>query len=198
MLEVDAAEFSGALHQRHKQIGIVVGDDSFKDRGGAFKAHAGVNAGLGQGRQFAALIAVVLHEDEVPDFDEAAAVAREFAFRCGKAVAEIRRGGAHVVMNFAAWATRAGIAHGPEILFQPGNGHDALGGNVLLEPELLGLFIEMIVNAARNNNARCHVIRCKVALFSTSVTVDVPLEYRQAIGHVAWQTCYLEANVTWL
>jgi len=142
LLEVDAAEFSGALHQRHKQIGIVVGDDSLKDRGGAFKAHAGVNAGLGQGRQFAALIAVVLHEDEVPDFDEAAAVAREFAFRCGKAVAEIRRGGAHVVMNFAAWAARTGIAHGPEIFFQAGDGDDSVCWNPLLEPETLGFFID--------------------------------------------------------
>src|SRR5713101_5174085 len=47
-LEVDAAEFGSALHQRHKQIRIVVGDDTLEHGGDAFKPHAGVNAGLWQ------------------------------------------------------------------------------------------------------------------------------------------------------
>ena len=41
--EIDAAEFSGAFHQRHKQIGVVVGDDALEDGGDAFEAHTSVD-----------------------------------------------------------------------------------------------------------------------------------------------------------
>src|SRR5436309_15578949 len=45
-------------------------------------------------------------------------------------------------MNFAAWAARTGIAHGPEIFFQAGDGDDSVCWNPLLEPETLGFFID--------------------------------------------------------
>src|SRR5258708_2552783 len=81
--------------------------------------------------------AVELHEDEIPDFNVAAAVAGEFAI----GVAEIGGFGAHVVMNLAAWAAWAGVAHGPEVFFQTWNRNDAFRRDVLLQPEFFGFFI---------------------------------------------------------
>ncbi len=49
--------------------------------------------------------------------------------------------GAHVVEDFAAGAAGAGVAHGPEIVFQAGDGDDAVGWNILVEPNLPGVFI---------------------------------------------------------
>jgi len=50
--------------------------------------------------------------------------------------------GAHVVMNFAARAAGAGIAHGPEIFFQAGDGDDAIGGDFSASQKLAGFFID--------------------------------------------------------
>ena len=55
---------------------------------------------------------LILHEDEVPDFDVAAAFTGKLAID----VAFFRGYSAHVVENFAARAAGAGIAHGPEII----------------------------------------------------------------------------------
>src|SRR5262245_28553262 len=107
-------KFRGALQQRNKEIGVVVGDDALQDGGGAFKAHAGVHAGLGQRGQDAAGVAVELHKNKVPDFDVAAAVARKFAM----GVALFGSSRAHVVVNFAAWSAGTGITHGPKVVFQ--------------------------------------------------------------------------------
>src|SRR5881398_32581 len=125
------------IDQRHEEVGVVVRDDALQDGGDTFEAHARVDAGLRQGSELTARVAVELHEDEVPDFDVAAAIAREFAI----GVALIRGGGAHVVMNFAARATRAGVAHGPEILLQAGNAEDAVSRDFLFEPEAFGFFV---------------------------------------------------------
>ncbi len=87
--------------------------------------------GLGRGLSVPVDIAIELHEDEIPDFHVAAALAAELAI----GVALVGRGGAHVVENFAARAARAGIAHGPEIFFQPGNGNDAIFRSAGFFPE---------------------------------------------------------------
>ncbi len=74
-------------------------------------------------------VAVELHEDQVPDFYVAAAVAGELALLIAN-VAFFGGFDAHVVENFAAGAAGAGVAHGPEIVFEAGDGDDALGGDV--------------------------------------------------------------------
>src|SRR6266851_7350392 len=45
-------------------------------------------------------------------------------------------------MNFAAGAAGAGIAHGPEVFLQSGNGNDAFRRDVLGEPELARVFVD--------------------------------------------------------
>ena len=106
-------QFDRFPDQRSKQICVEVADFVFEDGGHAFEAHAGVDGRLRQGIELAASVAVELHEDEVPDFDIASAVAGKSAI----GVALIGRRRAHVVENLAARAARAGVAHGPEILF---------------------------------------------------------------------------------
>ena len=150
--EIDAAEFCGALHQRNKEIGVVVGDDALEDGGDAFEAHAGVHAGFRQRRERAAGVAIELHEDEIPDFDVAAAVAGKFAI----GVAFFGGGRAHVVENFAARAAGAGIAHGPEIIFEAGNGERCARPEHSAQPELARFFVHAKVVAGSDFRAAKH------------------------------------------
>ena len=85
--------------------------------------------GFGKRSERARGVAVELHEDQVPDFYVAAAVAGELALLIAN-VAFFGGFDAHVVENFAAGAAGAGVAHGPEIVFEAGDGDDALGGDV--------------------------------------------------------------------
>src|SRR6266481_1369764 len=103
------------------QGGKVPGGPSKVCRSEPFEACACIDRGLRQGFEMRleaialdvaqVADAIELHEHQVPDFDVAAAFAAEFAV----GVTLIRGCGAHVVVNFAAWAARAGIAHGPEV-----------------------------------------------------------------------------------
>ena len=136
-MKIDAAEFGGSFCEGHKQIGVVVGDDALEDGSDAFEAHAGVDAGFRQRSESAGGVAVELHEDEIPDFDVAAAVARELTI----GVAFFGCGGAHVVENFAAGAAWAGVAHGPEIVFEAWNFKDAILWCAFIYPEDLSLMV---------------------------------------------------------
>src|SRR4029077_10038852 len=95
---VDTAEFSGALHERDKEVSVVVRDDALKNGGDTFETHPGVYARFRQGIEYPAGIAVKLHEDEIPDFDIAAAITRKLAI----GMSLLRRSWPHVVVNFAA------------------------------------------------------------------------------------------------
>ena len=72
------------LDDRADQVGIVVRDLALQDRGDALQAHAGIDGGPRQRRQLARKIAVVLHEDQVPDLDEAAAARRSGNCSCSR------------------------------------------------------------------------------------------------------------------
>ncbi len=112
--------------------------------------------GFGRGLSVPLASAVELHEDEVPDFDVAAAVAGEFAIAF--AAAGLRGSStarAHVVENFAARAARTGIAHLPEIFLEAGNFDDAIFRRAGLDPERRGVvigrkFLSAELSAAEN------------------------------------------------
>ena len=87
--------------------------------------------GFGSGSQRSRSIAIELHEDQIPDFDVAAAFAAERAV--GVALLGGRR--AHVVVNFAARAAGAGVAHGPEVFLQAGNRDHALARRADVRPQ---------------------------------------------------------------
>jgi hypothetical protein len=78
--------------------------------GDALQPHAGIDAGFGQGDVRAVWLAIELHEDEVPDFDEAVAV---FVRAAGRAAGDVV---AVVVENLGTRAAGAGITHLPEIV----------------------------------------------------------------------------------
>ena len=81
-----------------------------QDRGKALQTHAGIDRGSGQRLHVAIRITVVLHENQVPDFDITVAV---FLGRTRRPALNFR---AMIVENFAAGTAWTGIAHRPEIV----------------------------------------------------------------------------------
>ena len=74
------------LDQRPERVGIVIVVDALKHRGDALEAHAGVDALLRQLGDDLARRLLILHEDEVPDLDEAIAVLVRAARRTARDV----------------------------------------------------------------------------------------------------------------
>ena len=101
------------LKQRHKEVRVEVRVHTLHDRGDTLKPHAGINVWLWQRREVAFLVAVVLHEHEVPDLQPAVAVAN------AERTAVFTVAGvffAAVVVHLAARAAWADIAHLPEVV----------------------------------------------------------------------------------
>ena len=109
---------AGLLGQRleigRKEVGPVIIADALRHGGDPLKPHASVNARLGQRRQGAGRFAVVLHEDEIPDFQVAVAIAVKPA--AGGAMLHGHGRLSLVIMDFGAGAAGARLAHLPEII----------------------------------------------------------------------------------
>jgi hypothetical protein len=106
----------GGLDQALEQIGVVVAVHTLEDRSDAFQAHAGVDTRRRQRLHLPVGIAVVLHEDQVPDLH----VAIPVFFRGARRAA--RNLGTVVVENLGTGAAGAGVAHGPEVVGRPDAG----------------------------------------------------------------------------
>ena len=117
---------------RLEQIGVVVIGLALGDGGETLEAHARIDAGFGQRVQCAFVIAVELHEDQVPDFDDPVAI----PVRHG--IARDRR--ALVVVDLGTWSAGTGLRHLPEIILLPAS-HDAGRRHADLLPERKGLII---------------------------------------------------------
>ena len=81
------------------------------DSGHALQAHARIEVAVRQLRHGAVLLAVVLGEHEVPELQEAVAVAAGLAV--GLAAADLL---AHVKVDLGAWTAGAGGASSPEVV----------------------------------------------------------------------------------
>src|SRR5215212_8496587 len=110
-------EFGTELNDRTYQIRVVAGLNALQHGGDTLESSARVNRRSRQriefvlpGRNFTA---IELHEDQVPDLHDR--VARPVDV--GGRILDIIRMLAHVVMNLAAWTTRTGLAHLPEVIF---------------------------------------------------------------------------------
>ncbi|MNS87818.1 hypothetical protein D3C72_1217730 [compost metagenome] len=139
---VDMGLARGRLDQCLEQVDLIVAVHVLQHRGDALQAHAGVHARLGQRRHVALLVAVELHEHEVPDLDVAVAV---FLGRSRGAAPDVR---AVVVEDFRARAARAGVGHLPEVVrgvaraLVVADAHDALGRHAhFLGPDVVGLVV---------------------------------------------------------
>jgi len=137
VLEVGlAGELGDGLDEGHEDVGVVVGRLALDDGDDALEAHAGVHA---LGRQFvegAVGLAVVLHEDVVPDLDDLG--------RAG--VDHVRRAavGGQVEMDFRARAAGAGLAHFPEVVLLA-EAQDVVGIDVGAgAPDVGGLVVGLV------------------------------------------------------
>jgi hypothetical protein len=135
--------FAGSgLEQRLKQIDLVVGMHALQYGRNALQPHAGIDRRLGQRMHDAGFVAVELHEDVVPDFDETVAV---FVRRSRGAAPVLF---AVVVEDFGARAAGAGVAHHPEIVggvagaLVVADADDALDRHAdFLGPDVVGLVV---------------------------------------------------------
>ena len=120
---IGARTVGGSLDQRPQRVDRVVVVGALHEGGDPFQPHAGVDAGPRQRHALARPRLVELHEDEVPDLDEAVAVLVGAARRAARDVLAV------VVEDLRARPARPGLAHRPEIV-AGGDPEDA----VLAEP----------------------------------------------------------------
>ena len=93
-----------------EEVDLVVGVHVLQHRRQPLEAHAGVDRRLRQRVQHALVVAVELHEHEIPDLDVAVALGFR---RSGRAAPDL---GAVVVEDLRARSARAGVGHLPEVV----------------------------------------------------------------------------------
>src|SRR5262249_5361864 len=96
--------------QRLERIRVVIVVHALQHRRDTLQPHAGVDARPGERHALAAFDLIELHEDEVPDFDEAVAILLR---RSGRAAPDMV---AMVVKDLRAGTAWPRIAHRPEII----------------------------------------------------------------------------------
>ena len=106
----NAGERHRGRDQRLEQVDLVIVVGALQHGGDALKPHAGVDRGMRQGNTLIGGNLLVLHEDEIPDLDEAVALGVRTA---GRAALHAR---AMVVENLRARTAGTKLAHRPEIV----------------------------------------------------------------------------------
>jgi hypothetical protein len=112
--------FPRGADQRLEQVDVVIVVLALQHGGDALQPHAGVDRGRGRSTALILRHLLVLHEDEVPDLDEAVAILVRAAGRAAGIFAMI-------VEDLRARAAGPGIAHRPEIV-AGGDADDAVVG----------------------------------------------------------------------
>ena len=139
---VVADELRQPRDDRLEEIGLVVRLHPLDDRCQPLEAGAGVDALERQRGQRAVSGPVVLHEHQVADLEPSRAVLGVV----GNAVRALRQMRTPVVVELAARAARAGVAHLPEVLLVAGRdvppAHDPLGRQAdLIGPDRVRLVV---------------------------------------------------------
>ena len=142
---IAAAALADVGEQRREEVGLVEVLDALQHHRPALEACAGVDVLGGQRGQLSTLVAGVLHEDEVPDFEEAVLVIG----RAGIGRGRVRP---HVVVQFGAGAAGADGAGGPEIALIFAVSEDAGIGQADLAPLVVG---EIVVGEDGGDQAVC-------------------------------------------
>src|SRR5438046_1191291 len=94
-------------------VRLVYRTDVLEHPGNTLDAGAGVDILARQGLQLAIRLAVIRHEDEVPDLEEAAAA--EIGMTAVVGAVRAARCDTEVVMQLGAWPARPGVAGRPEV-----------------------------------------------------------------------------------
>ncbi|KPZ00585.1 Uncharacterized protein ALO94_02664 [Pseudomonas syringae pv. spinaceae] len=128
--------------QALKQVDFVVGMHVLQNGTDPLKTHAGIDRRRWQRVQHAISGTVELHKNVVPDFNVTVAV---LFWRAWRATPDVR---AVVEENLAARATRAGVAHGPEVVggvrraFVVTDANHAFGRDAdLFGPDIVGFVV---------------------------------------------------------
>src|SRR5271170_4326772 len=104
------ARLDAGADQRAHQIDVVIVVHALQHGRDALEAHAGVDRGARQANALAAWQRLELHEDEIPDFDEAVTVRVRRTGRPARYLV------AMIVEDLRARSAGAGVAHRPEII----------------------------------------------------------------------------------
>ena len=134
-VRVLARGLGGSNDEGAQRVRVVVVVLALQDGGEAFQAHPRVDGGAGQRVPRPGRLLEVLHEDQIPDLDEAVAV---LVRRTGRAAGDRV---AVVVEDFRARATGAGIAHAPKVVRRRDADNAAVGDAGDVAPELGGVLI---------------------------------------------------------
>ena len=137
--------------QRLERVGVVIVVDALEHRGDALEAHAGVDALLRQLGDDLARRLLVLHEDEVPDLDEAVAVLVRAA---GRAAGDML---AVIVEDLRAGPARPVVAHRPEIVLGRDADDAAFGQAGDLLPQVEGFVVGVIDGRGQPVGARAPI-----------------------------------------
>ncbi len=121
-----------ARHDGREGVGVVIVVRALEDTRQTFQARAGIDAGPGQRDEFAAGFLVVLHKDQVPDFQ----VFVVLVDAAGLLLAQV----APIVVDLGTRATGAGVAHRPPVVFFA-KAEDAVGRRARLDPQPLGFVV---------------------------------------------------------
>ena len=132
-----AAEGFHLADEAGENVCLVVALLVLQDHAQALEAHAGVDVLGGQRLQVAVGLALVLHEHQVPDFDDIVIV-RVHQLAAGNFGNLLVR--TKVDVDFRAGAAGAGIAHFPEVVVLVAGEHMVL--RQVLEPGLEGLGVQ--------------------------------------------------------
>jgi hypothetical protein len=140
-LVVPVGELRREQNDVFEEVGLVVRLHALQDGGGAFEPHARIDGGRGQGFEhvFAGLglLAVVLHEDQIPKLDGRVAGAVDVF---GAVELGVFRVLAEVVVDLRVGAAGAGLGHLPEVVLAA-EAEDALGARADLLPQRDGLLV---------------------------------------------------------
>ncbi len=137
-------------HRRHRavddvgeEVGEVVRLHPLQHGGEALQPHPRVDGGRRERVEVAVRVAVVLHEDEVPDLQELSLLAQLLELLPGHLGAALALG-AQVEVDLAARAAGAGVGHLPEVVLvaQPEDALRLHPGD--LQPQLLGLVVGVV------------------------------------------------------
>ena len=133
LVVVDPRQIRGRLDQRKDQIGFVVVGNLLQDLRHPLEAHTRVDVAVGQRREGALGIAVVLHEHQVVELDETVVVLEIDAL-----IPQFRL---EVVVDLRTGAAGAGRAGGPEVVGLI-HADDPLGVDPHhIAPDLLGFVV---------------------------------------------------------
>ena len=127
-----AGQLLDACQDRDKGVGVVVVVLALQDAGQPFQTGSGVDAGGGQRHQLAIWAGVVLHEDQVPDFQVFVVFVDAAWLLAGQVTP--------VVMDLGAGAAGAGVPHRPPVVFLAETQHPC-GVSPLLSPQPFGVVI---------------------------------------------------------